>query len=415
MAIVINPSSGSLVGKVGDTIYYASDGRKLARTAYNSSNFGKSASRTNAQQTRRVRWANLVNFYKTSKAWMPKAFENRKKGVSDYNKLVALNSNNSTCAFTKEQAAAGACVVEPWLVSQGSLYPVSWERSDGNFFFSNISFSGDIQNDNVADFSATLISENSFLSYGMQLSFVYYTQVVDPYGIPRVRCNYWEVTLSASNGKSISDYLPSSVLVGVSSGSDTFLGVDTSAYGAGAFALIISDTRSGKLLVSSQRLINNNANVILQFSSSDQLTAAINSYGVDTDVFLTPGGNVSESQEPQGSITSFSIFGTEYAGGTNYPTSTGSTTSLVINSSKAITSITSVVLRGSRSNGVTLEYSVPASAAFSISGSTATLNPATFTPTMGSGVRIFRLAATINGESIALGGSLPPVLPAEGE
>lgn len=299
MAITRSTASRVRKGRVGDSVYYTSQGREIVRAALNSSNYGASASRTEAQQSRRVRWSNLVNFYKASKGWMHKAFENRKAGVSDYNMLIKLNVNGSTIALTKQQAASGACVAEPFQVSQGSLMPIeSVKRS--NIWRTNIAL-GSLSitaTTTVGEFSQAVIAANSWLRENMQISFVSYQQTIDNSNVPRVICTSYEVTLSDSSTELLRSYLPEFC----SSADNGFLAT-SSAISPGCFTYVLSESDGGRTMVSSQTLVNNNADTIARYSSSQQVSDAIASYGVSGSVFLDSGSQpVDPTAQPKALI-----------------------------------------------------------------------------------------------------------------
>lgn len=295
MATIRTAANTVLKGRVGDKSFYVADGRQIARQRLNNSNYGEGASRTQIQQERRIRWSNLVNFYKASSKWMKSAYENRKKGQTDYNKFVQLNINNSKIALTKELAAAGACVVEPFIVSQGSLPSIDVNPS-GSVFVTNLAYPVGTINESttVGEFSSTIVAANNNVTFGMQLTFVSYMQLVDPLGVPRVTCTAYEVTLDGASTETLRDYLPafcSQVVTGYLGTSD--------AIAVGGFAYILSDNASGKLRVSTQILQTTNNDLKQQYSSPTAVANAVMSYGVDSDVMLSPSDSVSQDATPK--------------------------------------------------------------------------------------------------------------------
>lgn len=284
MAIIRNAANTIMRGRVGETTYYVSLGRQVARQRLNNSNYGKDARRTEAQQVRRVKWANLINFYRASKKWMPRAYETTKKGQTDYNRFMQINIPTSTISLTKQLASSGACVVEPYLISQGSIPSIGVEKfSDGwitNLMLGNLETT---DNMSVKDFSLALVNNNKQVRLGMQLSFVSYMQTVDTIGVPRITCTLYEVTLSDTNTAMLSDYLPAFCR----SVNDGYLGT-SNAIVTGAFAYILSSNDNGRIQVSTQRLINNNTELITNYSSKQSATKSIDSYGIDTEYVLSP-------------------------------------------------------------------------------------------------------------------------------
>lgn len=284
MGIIRNAANRKIRGRIGDTTYYVSLDRQIARQALNSSNYGESARRTEAQQSRRVKWSNLVNFYKLSKRWMPKAFESKKKGQSDYNRFMSINLPYTSVALTRDEALQGACVVEPFIVSQGSLASIEGAFQN-NTYVTNLALGFDIDADvtTVSEFTRGLIANNIFVEEGMQLSFVSYQQFTNSAGVPQCTCAFYEVTLDLNNNEPVNKYLP--YFCCNTEATDSVCAIDIST---GCFAYILSDQRGGKIRVSSQTLINNNRSMISLYSSASQRQKSIDSYGVDTEVVLSP-------------------------------------------------------------------------------------------------------------------------------
>ena len=295
MALVRNAANMIRKGRVGDATYYVSKGQQVVRQARNDSNYGESARRSESQQVRRVMWANLVNFYKASATWMPAAFESKKKGQTDYNKFMQVNMNGSRIALTKDQAAAGACVADAYLVTQGSLPSVEINQK-GVAWFTNIGV-GDLLikgSTTNAELTAAMEANNANIQEGMQISFVSYQQSLDAMGMPRVICRLYEITLSRTSTDKVWDFLPEFCASSVNKMLGTSGNIST-----GGFAYIVSDKRAGQVRVSTQQLITNNESLISQFSSSEHVRAAMLSYGIDTEVILSPDGINQQGAEPQ--------------------------------------------------------------------------------------------------------------------
>lgn len=295
MALVRNAANMIRKGRVGDATYYVSKGQQIVRQARNDSNYGESARRSENQQVRRVMWANLVNFYKASASWMPAAFESKKRGQTDYNKFMQVNMNGSRIALTKDQAAAGACVADAYLITQGSLPSVEIGLK-GVAWFTNIGI-GDLVISAAttnAELTAAMIANNANIQEGMQISFVSYQQSLDAMGMPRVICRLYEITLNRTSTDKVWDFLPEFCATSVSKMLGTSGNIST-----GGFAYIVSDKRAGQVRVSTQQLITNNQDLISQFSSGEHVRAAMLSYGIDSEVILSPDGINQQGAEPQ--------------------------------------------------------------------------------------------------------------------
>lgn len=294
MAIIRNAANTLKKGRVGQTTYYISKGQQVARQSRNDSNYGETARRTELQQNRRVLWANLVQFYKISARWMPKAFESKRPGQTDYNKFMAVNVPSARIPLTKSQAEAGACVVDEFLVSQGSLPSIEVSKV-GNAWKTNLMI-GELTitaTTTVTNLAQALISNNANVREGMQLSFASYQQMVDPLGTPRVNCRLYEVTLSLSDSSKLRDHIPALGCSSVDGAIGTSEDVPT-----GGFAWILSELQNGTLRTSTQLLTVNNSVLIAQMTTAAQLKAATESYGIDSEVILNPATTVAQQQEP---------------------------------------------------------------------------------------------------------------------
>lgn len=293
MAIIRNAANTMMKGRVGQTTYYISKGQQVARQSRNDSNYGDTARRTELQQNRRVLWANLVNFYKISARWMPKAFESKRPGQTDYNKFMAVNVPTSSIALTKSESEAGGCVVDGYLVSQGSLPSIEISQTT-TAWKTNIGV-GELQigaETTIGELTTAMINNNANIREGMQISFVSYQQSIDPLGTPRAICRCYELTLVAGSSLLVRDYLPEFCSTSV----EGYLGTND-AISTGGFAYILSELQGGALRVSTQLLQTNNPAIIAQYSSPAQVRLAAQSYGIDQEVLLNPSATVAQTAE----------------------------------------------------------------------------------------------------------------------
>lgn len=268
--------------RLGGAVLYQSAGRTLARElAADVAN-----PRTNAQMTQRVKWANLVAFYRANRGWMRKAFESKKAYQSDYNKFMQLNVAASGIYLTKQQATQGACVVGAYRVSEGTLPSVE-VAPDGENFSTNLYMAANYEGSTVAEFSASLVLNNPGLKEGDQISFIRVTQASGTESAsPYIQVRTYEVILDRTNTEPLSNYMPTELFSTKQMLGQNCLIVLNNG-GTGAFTFVISRTVAGKTSVSSQRLTLVNMTSMLEaYSSPAQLAAAIRSYGENTEVFL---------------------------------------------------------------------------------------------------------------------------------
>lgn len=315
MSVVKNFSQVDQSGRLGEQVFYVVNGetraRKLAAKVNNP--------RTVQQMEQRTKWANLVNFYRANRDWMKYAFENKKPNQSDYNKFMSLNVASSRIYLPKSFANQGACVIDAYTMTQGSLPSIeATATGDGwntNLYLSNASALP--QNPTVKEVSEQLLAANPALREGDQLSFIRLTQQTNPVtGVPYVVVRKYEVILNTSSVKFFFEYMPQDYIAfNISANPDCIEVLDSG--NAGGFLMILSRTISGKTYVSSQNIVvANNAAMIDAYSSSSAQQAAIDSYGESAEPFLTSTTANEDSQAAVGSsILSVKVDGVTHAVG----------------------------------------------------------------------------------------------------
>lgn len=286
MAIVNNLWLKGSSKKLAGTVIYQVNGqtrqRELAAKVNNP--------RTTSQQTQRVKWANLVNFYRANRSWMKYAYESKKPTQSEYNKLMSLNVTNSPIYLTKQAAASGACVVAPYVMTQGSLPSIQITNSNAGlltnlFLPEGFTFS---QTATIGEISTALLEANPSLQAGDQLSFVRYIQLInETTGYPYVIVRKYEVLLLRNSVDIFDNYIPMKFLEIATVGGVNRVAVNNDGE-IGGVMLVHSRTISGKTYVSTQSivLVNNQA-IYDQYSGKAALDAAILSYGSEEDAFLS--------------------------------------------------------------------------------------------------------------------------------
>lgn len=275
--------------------------------------------RTESQMGQRVKWANLVNLYRANRSWMRYAYETKKSNQSEYNKFMSLNVTDSRIYLTKPIANAGGCVVDTYIITQGSLPSIEFVPTTNSYFASNIEIDDttNLNTISVKDFSDMVVRLNPAIRYGDQLSFIRMTQMTNAStGVPYVVVREYEVIINTNDLLPLSNYLPTD-LITTWGGSPSYLAVGTAAGRSGGFAMILSRTISGKTYVSSQRIVPVAMDAYIEaFSSQAALQAAIGSYGVSNDAFLS---STYASQDNQASTMLALLYAYENAEGGQYP------------------------------------------------------------------------------------------------
>lgn len=304
MAVLQNMWLRGAKKKLGGTVLYTQGGRTLQRELAPEVKNPK----TPAQMGQRVKWANLVAFYRANASWMPKAFENKKATQSDYNKFMSLNAANSRIYLTKEQARQGACVVDSYRVSDGTLQPVDIFPTAQDWV-TNLYLTGLDKLDattTVAAFSTALLGSNAGLRSGDQLSFIRITQLFNnTTSIPYIQVRAYELLINEQGPGLVKDFWPVELLaLGEIQKTPALMVKNNSKQGG--FALIVSRTQGGRVLVSPSQITQVNMSAIInKYSSNAALQAAIDSYGQGDEVFLDSKAANAIGQQP----TTLSITG----------------------------------------------------------------------------------------------------------
>lgn len=286
MAIVKNFWLKGSKKRLGGAVLYQAMGQTRSRELASE----VSNPRTAAQMSQRIKWSNLVNFYRANASWMRYAFENKKSNQSEYNAFMSKNVSGSPIALTKDMAASGAVVVYPYQLTQGSLPSVEWLNAptelQSNIFINPGSTTDEYIE--VGEFSDALLNNNAGLREGDQLSFIRITQLTNSStGYPYVIVRKYELILDRQSGESLNKYWPIELFSTRDIGDNTVLTINKENR-QGGFCMIISRTTGGRTFVSSQTLVPVNMEpIIANYSSSSAIQAAIDSYGESSDAFLS--------------------------------------------------------------------------------------------------------------------------------
>lgn len=294
MAVIRNTASMMLRGKVGNTSYYTSEGRQLARQSQNNSNYGENASRTPLQQGRRVMWPNLVNFYTANKAWMKKSFENLKPGVSEFNRFIQLNINSADVALTRQQAQSKIWVPSRYRVSQGSLPSITRVENIDNNPVEVINFSlGDFEPTSSAtrgQMYQAMIDNNANVKAGDAIVAIKFAGTLGtPFEIGKYRqasYSYKEYVIDPTDTTPLKD----SEFLNL----DGFMAIEE--FTSNLVVFIHTRNSGGKLYVSTEDMVSSYEDDELEaWRAAGQRNSATASYGETTEVMLAPGGSISST------------------------------------------------------------------------------------------------------------------------
>ena len=287
MAVTRNNLSMKMNGKVGAYSFYTSTGgRQVARIANNSSNYGETAKRTVAMQTRRSRWGNLVSFYSANKDLMARAYERKGANLSDYNRFMQLNIPLATVSLVKDDFMRGMAILQEYVIADGSLpaIDVAEVQEDGCVFNLLTKIDGEFADKTIGQVSLDLLDNNPQLQQGDQLTFVSYTNAGTTPSTIRIYRHLCEMTLDTKSAVSFGTLRYANIIAG--NGLKVVIAGQGDVFGQ---AIIHSRSVGGSLLVSRAKVTLNSDTLVRQFSEPEAVKKAIDSYGVDTEKLLEPG------------------------------------------------------------------------------------------------------------------------------
>ena len=174
----------------------------------------------------------------------------------------------------------------------------------------------------MKDFAMAVVNNNADYDFGDQISFFDVLQRVNAVtGIPYCQFLATNVMLDKTSEVKLLDMVSKYGFATV----DGFLG-HIEGEGSGVYAWVHSRKSSTKTQVSTQTFVNNNADVIAEYSGDQAYKRSVKTYGGATSPFLTPGttttqatdGATSEGETPTPPVDdsgSGSDSGTDQGGG----------------------------------------------------------------------------------------------------
>ena len=292
-------------GKVGAYSFYTSTGgRQVARIANNSSNYGETAKRTVAMQTRRSRWGNLVSFYSANKDLMARAYERKGANLSDYNRFMQLNIPLATVSLIKDDFMRGMAILQEYVIADGSLpaIDVAEVQEDGCVFNLLTKIDEEFADKTIGQISVDLLDNNPQLQQGDQLTFVSYTNAGTTPSTIRIYRHLCEMTLDTKSAVSFGTLKYANIIAG--NGLKIVIAGQGDVFGQ---AIIHSRSVGGSLLVSRAKITLNSDTLVRQFSAPEAVKKAIDSYGVDNEKLLEPGSPEQPKPSPIAPLAKVSL------------------------------------------------------------------------------------------------------------
>ena len=251
-------------------------------------------SNTPMQMRQRTKWGNVIQMYKGICPLINYGFESKPVGKSDYNMFMKVNMKGSDIYLTREEVAGGGCIAAPYQLTQGTL-PSTVIVGSGDNARTDIKL-GDLTIDAetlVKDFAIAVVSNNPDYDFGDQISFFDVLQRVNAVtGIPYCQFLATNVVLDKASEVKLLDMVSKYGFATV----DGYLG-HIEGEGAGVFAWVHSRKSSAKTLVSTQSLVNNNDEMIAEYSGDQAYKRSVKTYGGESSAFLTPGTTTTQATD----------------------------------------------------------------------------------------------------------------------
>ena len=251
-------------------------------------------SNTPMQMRQRTKWGNVIQMYKGICPLINYGFESKPVGKSDYNMFMKVNMKGSDIYLTREEVAGGGCIAAPYQLTQGTLPSIVIVGSGDNAR-TDISL-GDLTIDaetTVKDFAQAVVNNNADYDYGDQISFFDVLQRVNAVtGIPYCQFLATNVVLDKASEVKLLDIVSKYGFATV----DGHLG-HIEGEGDGVYAWVHSRKSSAKTLVSTQSFVNNNAEMIAEYSGDQAYKRSVKTYGGESSSFLTPGTTTTQATD----------------------------------------------------------------------------------------------------------------------
>ena len=249
-------------------------------------------SNTPMQMRQRTKWGNVVQMGICP--LINYGFESKPLGCSDYNMFMKANMKSSDIYLTREEVAGGGCVAYPYQLTQGTLPSIvivgSGENARTDIKLGDLKIDA---NTLVKDFAMAVVSNNADYDFGDQISFFDVLQRVNAVtGIPYCQFLATNVMLDKTSEVKLLDIVSKYGFATV----DGYLG-HIEGEGDGVYAWVHSRKSSAKTLVSTQSFVNNNAEMIAEYSGDQAYKRSVQTYGGESSSFLTPGTTTTQATD----------------------------------------------------------------------------------------------------------------------
>ena len=260
-------------GRIGDYTIYQRDGRLTVRSRLSESK--RPCHPSEGQMRQRTCMSNIVNLWRAFPTAYRPMFEQRRRGVSSYNMFVTYAMKATPIYLTKRMASENACVLTDVLVSQGSLREIVVGH-DGVAPHTNIQLGGLTidPSTTVRQLAKAVLNNNDdFLPDDSLRYYVGEQRWVNNEAKPDVTIRCTELVLD------LDDDTPLRLATGNSPGFAQRGGwLAASHEVVGGMAWVHLCHGSGGTLLSTQRLVCHNDEMMTRYSSEEAFAEAMESY-----------------------------------------------------------------------------------------------------------------------------------------
>ena len=298
----LNGLISKLTGSAGQFTFK----RRAGRTIVSEKATTTTNPRTPAQQKHRMKWPNLIRMYAGISPLLNAAFENRPRRLSDYNMFVKMNFQASDVYLTRQEAAAGACVAAPYIITLGTLPSVRWTGSFGqartDIALGTLALTRETT---VREFSNAVVAGNADYNYGDQIAFITVEQQVnETTGNPECRFEGHSVVLDKSSDTHLYELVGSEGF----SARQNCLAASLPDSFQGGYAWVHSRKDDSITRLSSQAL-SVRSDIYEAYSGEAAYRRAVATYGGEKDNFLTPSDTKSPTRtaSPSAPTTAYAV------------------------------------------------------------------------------------------------------------
>ena len=272
----VSGQSADLSGNVGNLTYAQT---KHGTIVYQRKKKAKVPRRSEKQMLVRMQWANLGAVYRQYHKTLKKSYEDVVgTNLSGFNAFIQANMGVVEVYVPKQVRLNGGSVLAPYQISRGTLDSIYYSKNTDNVLVTDLALGNLVidEETTVAEFSAAVMTNNSFWEKGDQITFFYGQQTIDSVsGVPRAKINGTKVKLDLTDETALWDVVGDLGFKTV----DGKLGMAIAiSEGSAAWIHSREDEEGGSLNISTQYMFVDSS-VLATYQGDEAFQTSANSYG----------------------------------------------------------------------------------------------------------------------------------------